>query len=252
MANFLPLKHYMFYCLDRFIERYGLRGPFLEIGCGRGDVSAHLARKGWCGLAIDYSDAAVALAASTLAPYSGVAVRKQDLAEIEGRFRCILMWDVLEHMSDDEGALRAVEALLEPGGQLLLAVPSNPREWRWDDDFYGHWRRYTVSDLSAKLDRAGLSPVVFWDFTYPVYWLMRRAYTRLKSQGASTGPGDDKEASTKASATVNAWDIPLVSKLLDRTAILWHPIHRLQFRLFRNATERGHEFFALAQKPPQG
>ena len=40
MANFLPLKHHMFYCLDRFVERYGLHGPFLEVGCGRGDVSA--------------------------------------------------------------------------------------------------------------------------------------------------------------------------------------------------------------------
>ena len=38
-------------------------------------------------------------------------------------------------------------------------------------------------------------------------------------------------------------------KLLDGSAVLWYPLHRLQFRLFRNATERGHEFFVLAQKP---
>jgi len=37
----------MFYCLDRFIDEYGLHGPFLEIGCGVGDVSAYLAAKGW-------------------------------------------------------------------------------------------------------------------------------------------------------------------------------------------------------------
>ena len=39
----------MFYCLDRFVEQYGLHGPFLEVGCGRGDVSAYLAAKGWQG-----------------------------------------------------------------------------------------------------------------------------------------------------------------------------------------------------------
>jgi SAM-dependent methyltransferase len=246
MANFLPLKHYMFYCLDKFIEQHGLHGPFLEIGCGRGDVSAHLAAKGWAGLAIDYSDAAIAQATGNLSRFADVEIRKQPLSEVTGKFNCILMWDVLEHMEDDRSALRTIAGLLEPGGQLLLAVPSNPREWRWDDDFYGHWRRYTVADLTEKLTQAGMQAQVFWDFTYPVFWMMRRMYTRLKRGAEVAG---DKEASTKASATVNAWEIPMISRLLDSTAVLWYPIHRIQFRLFRNATARGHEFFALARKP---
>jgi SAM-dependent methyltransferase len=245
VANFLPLKHHMFYCLERFIEAYDLHGPFLEVGCGRGDVSAYLAAKGWQGTAIDFSDAAVAQAAVNLAPFPNVAVRQQALAEVAGAFDCVVMWDVLEHMEDDRAALGMVARLLRPGGQLLLAVPSNPREWRWDDDFYGHFRRYTVADMTAKLNAAGLRAEVFWDFTFPWFWLMRRAYTRLKS-GAPAAI--DREASTKASATVNAWNLPLVATLLDRSAVLWHPLHRLQFRLFRHATERGHEFFVLARK----
>jgi SAM-dependent methyltransferase len=246
MANFAPLKRYMFYCLDRFIERYGLHGPFLEIGCGRGDVSAHLARKGWSGLAIDFSDAAVAHARTALAPYPGVEVRRQTLAETSGRYASILLWDVLEHIEDDRAALRAIERLLEPGGQLLIAVPSNPREWRWDDDFYGHFRRYAVEELETKLAEAGMQSQAYWDFTYPVFWAMRRVYTRLKRP---TAIARDREAATRASATVNAWDVPLVSRVLDRTAFLWAPLHRVQFRLFRNATARGHELFALARKP---
>jgi len=246
MANFLPLKHQMFYCLDRFIGQYGLHGPFLEIGCGRGDVSAHLAQKGWQGTAIDFSDAAVAEAASRLAAFPQITVRKQALDNVQGAFDCIIMWDVLEHIDDDRGALRTVERLLRPGGQLLLAVPSNPREWRWDDDFYGHFRRYTVVDMTEKLTQAGFEARAFWDFTFPWFWLMRRMYTRVKTAPPAAA---DKDASTKASATVNAWDVPLLSKLLDRTAILWYPLHRLQFRLFRNATQRGHEFFVLARKP---
>jgi SAM-dependent methyltransferase len=245
MANFLPLKHHMFYCLDRFVEQYGLHGPFLEVGCGRGDVSAYLAAKGWQGTAIDFSAAAVAQASVNLAPFPQVTVRQQALADVAGAYDCIIMWDVLEHMEDDRGALRMVERLLRPGGRLLLAVPSNPREWRWDDDFYGHFRRYTVADMTDRLTQADLQVVAFWDFTFPWFWLMRRVYTRLKSAPLAAV---DKEASTKASATVNAWDVPLVSRLLDRTAVLWHPLHRLQFRLFRNATERGHEFFVLARK----
>jgi len=236
----------MFYCLDRFIEQYGLHGPFLEIGCGRGDVSAWLAGKGWHGAAIDFSDTAVAQAKANLEAFPQVSVSRMPLAEVTGAFDCIVMWDVLEHMEDDIGALQMVERLLRPGGQLLIAVPSNPREWRWDDDFYGHFRRYTVVDMTDKLTRAGMPPQVFWDFTFPVFWLMRRMYTRIKRAPPVSA---DKEWSTKASATRNAWDLPLLSRLLDGTAALWHPIHRLQFRLFRNATARGHEFFVLAKKP---
>ena len=246
MANFLPLKQYMLYCLDRFIERYALTGPFLEVGCGTGDVSEHLARKGWHGRAIDFSPAAIAQARARLARYPDVVVEQRALADVRGTYACIVLWDVLEHIEDDDAALAAVAGLLAPGGQVLIAVPSNPREWRWDDDFYGHFRRYTVADMTEKLTQAGFEARAFWDFTFPWFWLMRRIYTRVK---AAPPVATDKDASTKASATVNAWDVPLLSKLLDRTAILWFPLHRLQFRLFRNATQRGHEFFVLARKP---
>jgi SAM-dependent methyltransferase len=245
MANFAPLKQYMLYCLDRFVERYDLHGPFLEIGCGRGDVSAHLAGKGWTGTAIDFSDSAIAEAATALAPFPNVVVKQQDLGEVTGEYPCIILWDVLEHIADDLDALRAIGKRLVPGGQLLVAVPSNPREWRWDDDFYGHFRRYTVAELTRKLIDAGLEPQVFWDFTYPVFWAMRRTYTRLKP----APPIADKSVATRASATANAWELPLLARLLQRAAPLWRLLQPVQFGLFRTATERGHEFFALARKP---
>lgn len=245
MANFAPLKRHMLACLDRFVRRHGLADPFLEVGCGRGDVSAHLAARGWRGLAIDFSEAAIAGARDALARYPQVSVRHAALEDVEGRYRTILMWDVLEHIEDDAAALARVSRLLEPGGHLLLAVPSNPREWRWDDDFYGHVRRYTVEDLARKLRDAGLAAVAFEDFTFPMYWAMRRAYTRWKRPVA---PAGDAVAATKASATRSAWTMPVVSGALDRSAALWAPANRLQHAIFRRATARGHEFFALARK----
>jgi SAM-dependent methyltransferase len=246
MANFVPLKRHMLEGLDRFVRRYGLVDPFLEIGCGRGDVSAHLAAKGWRGVAIDFSESAIASAREALAAYPQVSVRHEALEAVEGSFPTILMWDVLEHIEDDAAALAQVSRLLAPGGHVLLAVPSNPREWRWDDEFYGHERRYTVDGLTRKLADAGLAAVAFEDFTFPVYWAMRRAYTRLKRPSVAVG---DATAATKASATQSAWTTPVVSGLLDRSAALWRPVNRLQHALFRGATARGHEFFALARKP---
>ena len=130
-------------------------------------------------------------------------------------------------------------------GYLLLAIPSNPREWRWDDDFYGHYRRYTAQDISEKLIQAGLKPIIFWDFTYPIFWMMRRIYTKVKSPPKTFG---DKEIRTRASSTVNAWDIPLISLLINKNFFLWKIIYKIQFSWFKNQVNKGHEMFVLAQK----
>jgi SAM-dependent methyltransferase len=177
-----------------------------------------------------------------------VVVRHQALDDVTGTWNTVLLWDVLEHIDDDGAALGAIARLLSPGGCLVVAVPSNPTEWRWDDDFYGHFRRYTRADLTRRLLDAHLEPVLFWDFTFPVFWALRRAYTRLKR----APPLAERSAATKASATVNAWDLPLVSRMLDRSAALWTPVYRLQFRFFREAVARGHGFFALARRPASG
>lgn len=244
MANFVPLKNYMLYCLDEFIARYDLVPPFLDVGCGIGDVSRYMAAKGWDGKAIDFSDDAVTQARRNLTPFPQVVVETRDVLAERGRFNTILLWDVVEHVEDDVLALARVAMLLNPSGHVLISVPSNPGEWRWDDDFYGHYRRYTVEGMTAKLAAAGLTPLAFWDFTYPVFWAMRRAYTRLKPRPVEMG--DDPVARTKASSTHNAWDVPMASRLLDGRLFGWQWVYRIQFAYFRKSLDRGHEMFVLA------
>ena len=73
---------------------------------------------------------------------------------------------------------------------------------------------YTIEDISQKLVDAGLNPLVFWDFTYPVFWLMRRAYTRLKA--FSVNVEKDILTRTAMSSSINAWEMPLCSSLLSK------------------------------------
>jgi len=245
MVNFQPLKNYMYYCLDRCIQMEHLEDPFLDIGCGIGDVSVYLAKKGWNGTAIDFSDIAANRSRKALAAFPNVTVRKTALDEMEGSYKTVILWDVLEHIEHDEAALKKISTLLAPGGKLLIAVPSNPEDWRWDDQFYGHFRRYTMRDMRRKLINAGLKPILFWDFTFPIFWKLRRMYTSVKRPPKVDD--SDNENRTKESATVNAWDIPVISFLLNHSTPVWRLIYWLQFHLFRHATEQGHEFFTLAQ-----
>lgn len=68
----------------------------------------------------------------------------------------ILCQNVLEHIGDDLGALRAMAAVLKPGGRLHLLVPANPRLYGPLDQAYAHFRRYTKPVVRERLMLAGL------------------------------------------------------------------------------------------------
>lgn len=245
MANFIPLKRHLVRCLREAIRQHALQGPFLDVGCGQGDVSLWLARRGWSGKAIDFSESAIGHAAKRLTDHPEVIVSCQDLDTESGTFETVLAWDVLEHVAQEQAALNALSQRTRPGGHLVLSVPSHPSEWRWDDDFYGHLRRYTPEDLTLKLEAAGFEILTIWDSTFPIFWAMRRAYTQLKQPPAELGSPMDQ---TKASSGVNAWHMPVIGPLLNESWVLWEPLSWLQFTFFRKMIHLGHELFVVARK----
>jgi SAM-dependent methyltransferase len=247
MANFPPLKNYILYCLNHLIDQYELTWPFLDVGCGTADVSRHLALKGWQGKAIDFSDIAIEKARENLAAFrSSIELEKKSLFRETGTFKTIFFMDVLEHIEDDIAALNKLYSLLAMDGHLVISTISNPKEWRWDDDLYGHYRRYTIEEIKRKLIDARLEPLVCWDFTYPVFWIMRRVYTSLKSFPGNIEP--NKHVRSMASSAYNAWDMPPCSIFLSRKFILWDLVYKIQFKYFKNKLSNGHEMIILAKK----
>jgi SAM-dependent methyltransferase len=246
MPNFPPLKRYVLRMIDQMIEKYSLRGPFLDAGCGVGDVAAHIARRGWEGLAVDWTPAAVEEARRNLA---GTAVRTQvsELLDVSGEFRLILLCTVIEHIRDDRALLRHLHTLYprdSSPSHLIISMPSNPAvEWRWDDDFYGHFRRYTRAGVERMLADCGFRLVCCWDYTFPVFWAMRRAYTALlpAKQPRSSVP----EENTFASSLQSAWEMGPASRALAAMPI-WPLVFSLQKR-YREG-ERGYEAIALAER----
>lgn len=245
MANFAPLNNYSLFILDRLIEKYNLKQPFLDVACGNGYVSKHLAKKGWSGKAIDYSEKAIQIAKKNLINYQKIRLERKSLSEVTGKYKTVLMFDVLEHIDDDLSALKKINSLLQKSGHLVIAGPSNPAEWRWDDDFYGHFRRYSETELKSKLTKAGFQHLVSYDYTYPFFWMLRRIYTEIKKKKLNNL---DKEKQTKKSSLVYAWNIPLISTLLNNTSILWLPIYIIQYTFFKEKIQKGNAMLVLAKK----
>jgi SAM-dependent methyltransferase len=67
----------------------------------------------------------------------------------------IICVHVLEHVRDDEAALRHMHDLLPKGGRLILLVPTVKWIWGRLDEATGHQRRYTWRELKPLLERHG-------------------------------------------------------------------------------------------------
>jgi SAM-dependent methyltransferase len=240
VANFPPFKAYMLSLLDELIERHALAAPFLDFGCGAGDVALHLARRGWSGTAVDSSPASRAIATIALRPFPSVRVAGSANG---GSFNTVVMLDVLEHIADDGGTLASIATRQPAGATLVLTVPTNEaREWRWDDELYGHLRRYQPDALCSLLDGIGYQVEEMWEVSFPVFWLLRRGYTAIKRRPPLSGTAAER---TRQSATSEAWNLGIFSDLLSRAP--WAPVFALQ-RRFRHRLDRGNEVMVLARR----
>ncbi len=245
MANFRSWKTYMLRLIDRLAVIHQMQGPFLDAGCGSGDVSLHLARRGWAGSAVDFSDEAVREAAERLREHRSVSVVHGDLLELElSSAKTVLLMDVIEHVRDDETLLRRLSDLVLPGGHLVVTVPVNPTESRWDDEFYGHYRRYVRDDFTAMIERSGLNVLSVWDCSFPLFWGMRRVYTAvLRDRNRPLRTSDDR---TKCSSQRSAWNFSPVSAWID-WLILTTRLYHAHFPFRRGRW--GCEILLVARKP---
>lgn len=74
----------------------------------------------------------------------------------EEEFDVICLFDVLEHLSDDQLALTCIKKMLKPAGMLILTVPAHSWLWSHEDVIAGHKRRYTKDHLETLFQRVGM------------------------------------------------------------------------------------------------
>ncbi|MEM2673331.1 MAG: class I SAM-dependent methyltransferase, partial [Candidatus Bathyarchaeia archaeon] len=67
------------------------------------------------------------------------------------KFDIVFALEVLEHIQDDETAIRKLSNFLSPDGKLIISVPAHMKYWTQWDIIAGHYRRYERGELIHKL-----------------------------------------------------------------------------------------------------
>ena len=98
--------------------------PVLDLGCGGGAVAAEVLHAHWPrdGLELLASEAR---AARALGVYRGVIRSDATRAPlVKGAYATVFSQSVLEHIPDDQAAVRQAARALAPGGRLVFTVPA--------------------------------------------------------------------------------------------------------------------------------
>lgn len=152
----------------------------IDLGGGCGGWVSRLARDGHfegAELALADSSERALRHAATILP-GRVGLYQVDLMDLQwsGRWDLAFLLDVLEHIPDQEGALRQIHAALAPGGLLFVTVPALRAFWTWNDEAVHHLRRYSRADFRDLAGRVGfrlLDARYFMFFLSPLMLLSR-------------------------------------------------------------------------------
>jgi SAM-dependent methyltransferase len=178
--------------LDGVIERIvcppaGAR--VLELGAGTGHNLAMLSRFGMVE-ASELDPIARDLASERLGrPVVEAALPDLSIFPADS-YDMVALLDVLEHVPDDKGSLRAIYGLLKPGGALILTVPINPWMWSAHDVAHHHHRRYRKHEIRQMAEEAGYRI----ELLSPFNSLLFPPIAAVRLLGRLTGKDDSDDA----------------------------------------------------------
>lgn len=134
----------------------------LDFGAGFGGMLNTLSSKG--AQVYAYEPDRQARAKCLSRGYAGVFATTEEA--FSKRYDAICLFDVLEHIDDDERFLREAHTALSEKGALILTVPAFQFLWSSHDVEHQHHRRYSASLLSTRTSANGYKTY------YISYWNM--------------------------------------------------------------------------------
>lgn len=177
----------------------------LEIGCGNGSVLAYLKENG---VNIEGGDIFIEGLKFCQQRADPVALYQVDILSLpfHNDFDIIGVFDVLEHIEEDEKALAEISQALKPGGTIFITVPAHKLLWSYFDESSNHKRRYSRKEIVTKLERNDfvIKKMSFYMFfLFPLMLSIRMINNTLRRN----------EAKRNARTSIELKTVPLVNRI---------------------------------------
>lgn len=168
----------------------GIPKKILDVGCGTGLLLKELQILGkpW---GVDCSEQAL-----DYCQRRGLEnIKKGDISALpfgaQG-FDIVLALDVLEHIEEDDKALKEMSRVLSPNGLAIIFVPAFRFLWSRQDEASHHFRRYCLKPLADKIKNADFQllrasyfntflflPILFLRFFINLFGLKTETETKI-------------------------------------------------------------------------
>lgn len=141
--------------------KVGKKDLFLDVGCWSGATVLGMMDK--CdAYGVDFNRETLELADKRIID----RLRYSDVTEkidFDKKFDWVLCGEVVEHIEEDEKALKNIAEVMEKGGRLVLTTPRSVRFFEFWDPAWVRWKfgrkerhwHYTLDELEGKMSGAG-------------------------------------------------------------------------------------------------
>src|SRR5271155_5346695 len=182
-----------------------------EIGCGHGLLQRQV--EDGFGLSVtgfDLNEYALQRNVSRRSRVCCYDIFQRD-ADLRGRFDVIFLFDVLEHIADEDGFLAALRYHLAPGGKVVVNVPAGQWAFSGYDRAAGHVRRYSYETLKRVMGRGELEAREwsYWGLPLVPILAIRKLWLLGKSDQQeiiTAGFGSRSERINGALGAISEWE----------------------------------------------
>jgi hypothetical protein len=213
------------------LRQFPPSGPLFDVGGGNGYVSQGLERAGFPTVLVEPGRAGAANALQR--GLRNVVCTTLESAGFPAQsLQAVGLFDVLEHIPDDSAFLANLHRQMTTGGRVYLTVPTFQWLWSSEDEYAGHYRRYTKASLARVLRATGFEveylTCFFWFLPLPVLvlralptWLGRSGTPSIASarrehakRSGLTGRLIQQLLACELEAVARRWSLPIGSSCL--------------------------------------
>jgi SAM-dependent methyltransferase len=201
-------------CIAEVVGQFPPPGFILDVGGGNGYVASGLIEAGYETVVLEPGDEGARNARTLRKIPHVICATLADAAFKPASVPAIGLFDVLEHVDDDEGFIAEMRRILLPGGHVYVTVPAHQSLWGIDDVEAGHFRRYNTRLLASRFEAAGfdvLYATYFFELLVAPVYLLRTLPARLGLRGRRKASDYEAEHAARV-----GWLSRLMRRLLER------------------------------------